>query len=144
MGLATAGIGLLSLVKLPLLAGGLLVLGGLVAVGYEGVELDLPGRRFRHFTGLLGARFGLWLPLPAVARVVLKTHSDILVYDTDRRSAAVPNRRQRHLTLLLSVPNVAIGQVIGEFALADQTQARAAGQQLAEALQVPFVVMPDV
>ncbi|KAA9327149.1 hypothetical protein F0P96_18100 [Hymenobacter busanensis] len=135
--------GLLICLKAPPLAA--LCIGWAVALSfsYEGIEVDLSDRRYRHFTWLLGLAIGSWQPLPPVQRVVLKAHSDIITSSTGSRTNYTSERYQ-HLTLLLSVPDSIIGEVIREFGTGQNAQAIAVGQQLADVLQVPFVVMPDV
>ncbi|KAA9327139.1 hypothetical protein F0P96_18045 [Hymenobacter busanensis] len=137
------GFGLVFLQHLPLLAVGCFAFAALVASSYSGLEIDRRNHRYRNFLLLFGIRFGSWYALALATRVVLKAHSDTIRYHT-RRGVARPWKRYEHLTLLLSIPDSIIGEAMEEFALRDRKYALQAGQQLAAALQIPFVVMDDV
>lgn len=114
------------------------------AVSYRGVDVDVEQRRYRNFTWVLGIHVGAWQLLPVATRVVLKPHSDSIVYASSRRSSTYNTRRYEHFTLLLSLPDAIIGEVIEEFTLDQHFHAVSAGEQLAELLQIPFINLVEV
>lgn len=151
-GLVLLGLSALLWPVTPLVGAPLLLIGAGLASSYEGLSFDLTRRRYRYFTWILGWPAGRWQPLPATTRVVLKPHSDIVVYDAHRhgsapRSSSVhidSSGRYHHLTLLLSVPGSVIGEVLSEYPLRRRAQAVATGRRIAGLLGVPLLIMDGV
>lgn len=148
-GLCLLGLGALLWQVTPLVGAPLLLIGAGLASSFECLRFDLARRRYGYFTWILGWPAGRWGPLPATTRVVLKPHSDIVVYDAHRhgRQGAVhvdSSGRYHHLTLLLSVPGSTIGEVLAEFTLRRRAQAVATGQQIAKLLGVPLLILDGV
>ncbi|OON68595.1 hypothetical protein [Hymenobacter sp. CRA2] len=127
-----------------------LIIGTAIATSYRAIELEPARRRYRNFTWVLGWHAGTWEPLPPTTRVVLKPHSDTIVYAASHcgrygtESYISSSGRYEHLTLLLSVPNSIIGEVMEEFPLVQRRRAIAVGQELAEALGVPLLILEGV
>ncbi|MCC3159553.1 hypothetical protein LJ737_20090 [Hymenobacter sp. 15J16-1T3B] len=149
-GLPVLLFGVFALLAAPAVGCLLLLIGAAIATSYRAVELDIARRRYRNFTWVLGWHAGRWAPLPPTTRVVLKPHSDTIVYAASRRgrfgtdSYISSSGRYEHLTLLLSVPDSIIGEVMEEFTLRQRARAIAVGQRLAEVLGVPLLVLEGV
>lgn len=116
-----------------------LLLSAALGSSYDGIELDVFEQRYRHFTWVLGRHLGRWNALPPTTRVVIKPHSDYI--ETRGSSGSPSSRRYEHLTLLLSIPGSVIGEVLAEYPLSARSWALAVGQELADALQVPLLVL---
>ncbi len=120
-----------------LLAGCGIVLGICMGFMYKGIGIDLPGKRYRTYTGFFNYRHGAWEPLPAVSGVTVKYFSELVVTSTGR-AGAVRTDADQHYILMLSVANSPVGLVLQRFKLNERDNALVLSNRIAEILQVPL------
>jgi hypothetical protein len=112
-----------------------LLLGVSLGFMYKGISFDLPGKRYRIYTGLFQFRFGTWEILPSITGVTIKYFSEII---TSGKPGRMRDDKIGHYILMLSRSNSSQGIILQRFSLDEEGYAIMLGQKISEVFQVPL------
>ena len=110
-----------------------LLLGVSLGFMYKGIGFDLPGKRYRVYTGLFQWRFGTWAFLPPVSGVTVKYFSELV---TSGKPGRMRTDKADYYVLMLSVTNSSQGIIIQRFNLDQKEYALSLAEQIADILDV--------
>ena len=110
-----------------------------VSIGflYKGLGFDLPGKRYRVYTGLFNWRFGTWEVLPPISGVTVKYFSEFV---TSGKPGRMRTDQVGYYVLMLSVINAQQGIILQRFGLNQKEYVVEIGEKIAEVFQVTVAI----
>ena len=104
---------------------------------YKGMDFDLPGKRYRLYTGLFNWRFGTWNILPSISGVTVKYFSELY---TSGKPGRIRTDQVEYYVLMLSVVNLREGIILQRFGLNQKEYALTLSGQIADVFKVPLTI----